>query len=111
MAKKKRQKPQAEIISIDSIRFKKALKEAEQIWLKISKAAYKKYGDTGSCTLGGGITMDLIPPGKRKPQRVVVLYSPSNVQGEVVKFAGMKEAAEYLYDLGFKVGIDYGMVD
>jgi hypothetical protein len=85
--------------------------EAHEQWRKATEEAFKKYGDRGACILSEGIYVEVVRPRCRKPERMRLLGSPTGVQGEAVRLAGMREAAEYLRANGIEVITHYGNVD
>jgi hypothetical protein len=96
---------------IETPEFRRMVVIARDIWNELSIEAYIEHGDTGACTLGGGIYMYVIPPRCRKAVRMLIATSPYRGQGEVAMFAGMKEAAEYIRSQGYECVTDYGRMD
>lgn len=91
----------------------RALREALDLWLRLSDAAGEVHGDRGCCTLGGGIYAWLTPPRCRSPQKILILPPPGGYQGEVPMYAGMREAIEILKRFFPKVEFygDHGRMD
>jgi hypothetical protein len=60
--------------------------------------ASKKFRDDGTCVLGAGVAIDVLPPRARNPRRQVVVHAP--YQGNVGSYNACQRAAAYLRMMG-----------
>lgn len=87
--------------------------EAKALWSEAAKAYYAEMGDVGSCILGDGIVMDVIPKGCRKSQKKTLIPSSSVAccQGSVHYEVTKDVAIEYLKAYGVDAYYCYGFMD
>lgn len=72
------------------------LEFAKSVWIEETMQEWKRSGDRGACTLGGGVQVLAKKDRCRKPDFITIISPPVSVQGEVPKFAGMKSAKEII---------------
>lgn len=86
---------------------------ATKLWAHAAGEYYKKHGDTGTCIVGDGIGIYLIPKGCRKPQKVLIIPSSrvAHCQGSSHYEATKSVAMEYLREQGLETHYNYGFMD
>jgi len=76
---------------------------AQKMWIHICKENIEKYGNIGTCVLGAGIYINLIPKGKRKPRKYLIIESSeaTNYQGSIIWEDGVEDVLKFLkkYDI------------
>lgn len=93
--------------------FRQALNEATKLWAEKCEAYVKENGDVGSCVIGAGIEIEVIPKGCRKPRRQIVIsnHDVTRVQGSCVWEASQREVVQFLKDKGIECRFNYGILD
>lgn len=72
------------------------LDTAKGIWREESNRLFEQYGDSGSCSIGGGIKIMVRPPRCRQGRYVVFIEPPRQYQGDTCKWGGMRNAIKYI---------------
>lgn len=98
---------------VELAKYRKVIDEAREMWEKSAREYYDKNGDTGSCVIGAGIKIEVIPPRCRKP-RAMMLISANEVarcQGSLHWEHNVQTVVNYLRDNGLNAFFDYGRMD
>ena len=90
-----------------------AILKAKLIWSDACTKFMEQHGDTGSCVMGAGISIDFIPKGKRTPRRLMVIsqYDVCSAQGSVVWEDSKDLALKVFEDHGIATHYSWGMMD
>lgn len=98
---------------IETTKFKDAVAVAKDMWMKSCIKHYEAHGDSGSCVLGAGIYIYLIPLRCRKPQKYFIIsaYDVACSQGSTNWEYGRKEVLDYLTAQGIDAHYSWGSMD
>jgi hypothetical protein len=98
---------------IETPAFTAAVEAAKGIWKKSCEAHFAKHGDSGTCVMGAGIYIDLIPRRCRKPQKYFIIRANevSCCQGSTNWEYGRQEVLDYLKAHGIEARYEWGIVD
>lgn len=86
---------------------------AREMWIESAKKEFEKDGDYGSCILGDGICIDVIPKGKRKPVQKMLISARevAQCQGSIHYERGQSAVVEYLKSQGIDAYYESGWMD
>lgn len=83
--------------------------EAKKLWKDLQDEKFKKDGDTGSCILGAGISVNYLGPRKRKAVRKL-LFGPS-YQGCGTFEPSVEQVVQFLKEKGVEAYYFAGRMD
>lgn len=86
---------------------------ARELWKDASRKEFDKRGDEGSCIMGDGIFIYLVPARCRKPVRYTLIdsHEVSFAQGSLHYEATKDVALNFLKQNGIDAQYDYGRMD
>lgn len=98
---------------IETPKFIAAVESAKEIWKRSCEAHFKQHGDSGTCVMGAGIYIDLIPLRCRKPQKYFIIraHEVSCCQGSTNWESGRQEVLDYLKAQGIEAHYEWGIMD
>lgn len=94
-------------------KYNEVVNNARDMWMVSAEEHFNEHGDVGSCVLGAGIKVEVVPPRCRKP-RSLMLISANEVakcQGSLHWEHNVQEIVNYLRGQGLDVYFDYGRMD
>jgi len=93
--------------------FQDVIAKAKAAWDTASKEQFNIHGDKGSCVMGDGIEVEVLPPRCKYPQRIMIIRSRevAYAQGSVHYEAVVDVALKILKDAGLNVSYNYGRMD
>lgn len=89
------------------------INNARQLWREECEIAGAKYGDVGTCVIGAGFEVPVIPKGYRK-SRMVTILSPREVcryQGSIIWEHSMDKIRSFLKSQGIEAHYNWGRMD
>lgn len=98
---------------IETPKFITAVEAAKKIWRKSCEAHFAMHGDYGTCVMGAGIYIYLIPLRCRKPQKYFIIraHEVSCCQGSTNWESGRQEVLDYLKAQGIEAHYEWGIMD
>jgi len=93
--------------------YSEVIAAARVMWKKSAEAYYNEKGDVGSCVLGSGITVDVVPPRCRKPRKMMLISSHevARCQGSLHWEHNVGLVVDYLRANGVDAKFDWGRMD
>lgn len=93
--------------------FNEVINEARAMWEKSAREYYERNGDVGSCVLGAGICVDVVPPRCRKARSVMIISASSvaRCQGSLHWEYNVGAVVDYLRSNGLDAYFDCGRMD
>lgn len=87
--------------------------KAKAAWDAAAKEQFALRGDTGSCIMGDGIEVEVLPPRCKYPRRIMIIPSRevSYAQGSIHYEAVKDIAINMLKEAGLNVHYNYGRMD
>lgn len=97
------------------IKFQPVIEQAKQMWKDLSEKAYNEDGqaDLGSCVLGDGICVLVVPPRCRKEHSITIIPSRevSKCQGSLHYERYVSQVVDFLQENGLDAYYHYGFLD
>jgi hypothetical protein len=94
-------------------KFNNSVDKAKELWKTICKKNVEEMGDYGSCVVGAGIEISLIPKKCRSPRYKMIISSHevSYSQGSVTWERGVKEVIDFLKLEDIDAVFNWGRMD
>ena len=93
--------------------FREVINKATEMWKESANAHYEQHGDYGTCVLGAGIKVYMVPKGCRNERSVMLIpaYDVARCQGSCHWEVGAEDVVAFLRDNGLPAFFDYGRMD